>query len=109
MKRLLATVLLFAFSLQPLGAATTQPISQLPSPSLFLQMQFAAQSLLVAYQSSAVGSLLSGNGGRYAAMHAPAPIFPRVAQRTQSLPSAPDHRYDRKVVQYGVTLHPCGS
>jgi YD repeat-containing protein len=90
MRRLLAFVLVAVFSLQATASAASP--GQVQAPSI--------QPLLSAIENSQVFALITGQADRYAAMHAPAPTFPRLKDNYDR-PNLSLNRFAPRSVRYG--------
>jgi hypothetical protein len=90
MRRILALVLMTVFSLQTTASAAS------PGEMRTLNMQ----PLLSAIEGTQIFALLTGQEGRYEAMHAPRPQIVRI-QRDSYRPDMSRTRFARAVVRYG--------
>lgn len=97
-RRVMTAVLALLFTSQSAGSAlaTTPPGVTLSSASLSEQVASALQAL----RATHVGAILSGDGGRWAAMHAPPPVFKHEAPPQVVFPAR--HVVDLRQFRTGV-------
>ncbi len=95
MRRLLAFVLVAVFSLQATASAASP--GQVQTPNM--------QPLVSAIEASQVFALITGQADRYAAMHAPAPTFPRLKDNYER-PNLSSNRFAHRSDRYGSPGRP---
>ena len=95
MRRLLAFVLVAVFSLQATASAASP--GQVQTPNM--------QPLVSAIEASQVFALITGQAERYAAMHAPAPTFPRLKDNYER-PNLSSNRFAHRSDRYGSPGRP---
>src|SRR5579872_6293265 len=105
MRRVFAASILCVLFLQPFSAtALSLPPGSSAPPPLTTSLASIVQPLFAALANTQIGALLAGNGARYAAMHAKAPVFirPPQAVRGLRLPQIHDYRFEPRFVRTGI-------